>query len=232
MRSASEVAHVDFDFIVLATKLSNHPKDPLIETLRPAVKDTTTLVSVQNGITSEIALRHAFDNAIFSSTCYINCTQSQPGFVEQVSNVRPHAFYVGINRPGRHSDGKRELETLVGLDDAFAQVDDAHGERWRKMIFNTAWSLSTSLLDKDTHGVLQDKNGPQLVFGLAQEAYRIGRSLGIDLDANLPMATLDSPRNAPAIVPSMLQDIRRGKPIEVEALCGKYCGPTYPQASC
>lgn len=221
VRTPSEVSHVNFDYVVLATKFSNHSSDPLIDSIRPAVGSKTALVSVQNGITSEMILRRAFDNPIFSSTCYISCVQRQPGMVEQVSHVRPHAFYLGINRPGRLSDGSKELETLVGLDDAFARVEDAHGERWRKMIFNTAWSLSTALMNKNTHQVLQDSSGAQLVLGLAQEAHRVGISMGIDLAADLPKLTVESASRAPALVPSMLHDIRNGKPIEVEALCGQ-----------
>lgn len=221
MRAASEVSHVDFDYIVLATKLSAQSNDPLIESIRPAVNSRTTLVSVQNGVTSELALRRAFDNPVLSSTCYISCTQRLPGIVEQVSHVRPHAFYLGINRPGRFSDGNKELRTLVDLDNAFARVDDAHAERWRKMIFNTAWSLSTSLMNRNTHEVLQDTSGSELVLGLAEETLSVARAQGINLSPDLPHVTIETARKAPALVPSMLQDIRRGKPIEVEALCGK-----------
>lgn len=197
--------------------------DPLLESIRPAIKPSTTLVSVQNGVSSELALSRAFENPIFSSTCYISCAQTAPGFVEQVSSVRPHAFYVGIHRPGRLSSGKQELDTLVSLDDTcLAKVEDAHAERWRKVIFNTAWSLSTSLLDKDTHQVLADNHGVQIVLGLAREAYNVALSLGIKLSPDLPSTTIESARRAPCIVPSMLQDIRKGKPIEVEALCGKF----------
>lgn len=221
VRAAAEVSHVNFDYIVLATKLSAQSNDPLIESIRPAVSSDTALVSVQNGVTSELALGRAFDNPILSSTCYISCTQRLPGLVEQISHVRPHAFYLGVNRPGLFSDGKKELKNLVELDDAFAGVDDAHAERWRKMIFNTAWSLSTSLMNRNTHEVLQDSSGSELVLGLAEEALSVARVQGINLSPDLPLVTLETARKAPALVPSMLQDIRRGKPIEVEALCGK-----------
>lgn len=221
-RAPSEVSHVDFDYVVLATKLTNAPHDPLIDSIRAAVRAKTVLVSVQNGVTSENALRRAFDNnPIFSSTCYISCAQRAPGIVEQISHVRPHAFYVGVNRAGRSSDGKAELNRLVTLDNAFAQVADAHGERWRKMIFNTAWSLSTSLMDRNTHEVLRDPEGAQLVLGLAQEAHRVARAVGVDVASDIPKYTVESASKADPIVPSMLQDIRAGRPIEVEALCGE-----------
>lgn len=221
VRTPSDVSHVDFDYVVLATKSSNHATDPIVDSIHPVVNRKTTLVSVQNGVTSETALRLAYENPIVSSTCYISCLQKRPGMVEQASHVRPHAFYLGINRPGRFSDGKQELNTLVGLDHAFSQVSDAQSERWRKMIFNTAWSLSAALMDKNTHEILRDNGGVQLAMSLAQEAHRIGRSMGVELAADLPELTIESARRAPPLVPSMLRDIRSGKPIEVEALCGK-----------
>ncbi|KAL1301854.1 hypothetical protein AAFC00_006039 [Neodothiora populina] len=220
VKSPSDVSHVEFDYVVLATKLGKQSNRTLVDSIRPVIRPKTCLVSVQNGIDAEIALRQAFRNPVFSSTCYISCSQKQPGIVEHVSSIRPHAFYMGINRPGTLSSGEKELASFVSLDSAFTKVDDAHVERWRKMIFNTAWSLSTSLMDCNTHEVLRDDSGLRLVSGLAQEAYRVGRMMGINLPTDIPKYTVESAGKAPALVPSMLQDIRAGKPIEVEALCG------------
>lgn len=220
VRSAKEASKVSYDYVVLATKSIND--EDLARSLRPLVGSKTTLVSAQNGVTSELALRRCgFTNPILSATCYISCRQPSVGVVEQISHVKPHAFYIGKHSNGRGPSGDLALDALVSLDQSFAKAEDAQKQRWEKMVFNAAWSPSSALFEKDTHGLLQDPAGMEVVRGLAYEAVAVGRAMGVSLSDELVQATVSGPASVPAIVPSMLQDRRLKRTLELDALCGK-----------
>nr|POF06954.1 putative 2-dehydropantoate 2-reductase [Quercus suber] len=220
IRSPSEVSHVAYDYVVVATKLTEESADSMGRSLSLVVKDQTTLVSAQNGVTSELALRKCgFDNPILSTTCYISCRQPRAGVVEQISHVRPHAFYIGKHSSGRRNNGDLALDTLVSLDDSFAKVEDAQTQRWEKMVFNAAWNPTSALFGKDTHGLLQDAAEMQTVRALAAEAVAVGQAMGIPLSDELVATTVNGPSRAPPIEPSMLQDLKCNRPLELEALC-------------
>ena len=227
--TAEAATKVSYDYVVLATKSIND--DDLKKSLKPLVGRHTTLVSAQNGVTSELALRRCgFTNPILSATCYISCRQPSVGVVEQISQVKPHAFYIGKHSGGSADD--RELDALVSLDESFAKAEDAQKQRWEKMVFNAAWSPSSALFEKDTHGLLQDPAAMEVVRGLAREAIAVGRATGIRLKDELVETTLLGPARVPTIVPSMLQDRRLGRPLELEALCGMFIPPASVSFSC
>ena len=217
-----EVAHIPYDYVVLATKSEQESAASLRHTLQAVVRGRTTLVSAQNGVGSELKLRQCgFDNPILSATCYISCQQPIPGRVEQISHVKPHAFYIGIHSGGIFSSGEQELDTFSSLDSSFGKVEDAQRQRWEKMVFNASWNPSSVLFDKDTHDLLRDPAAVRAVRALASEAAAVGRAMGVNLSEDLVDATVSGPAKAPRIIPSMLQDFRNGRPLEVDALCGE-----------
>jgi 2-dehydropantoate 2-reductase len=60
----------------------------------------------------------------------------------------------------------------------------------------------------------------QLVRQLATETYNVAVHMGIALPDNLPERTIELARINPSLAPSMLQDARKKKLMEVDSLCG------------
>ncbi|KAH7052026.1 2-dehydropantoate 2-reductase-like protein [Macrophomina phaseolina] len=226
IRSMREVADMPFDFVVCANKVTSSDGLSFIKELEPAVSRHTTLVSAQNGVGVEAPLRRAFrTNTILSAICYISCLQPAPGIVHQVSNIRSHALHVGTYDP-RGDDAARvdaaNLERFVALDEKFKQIGDVQAERWTKQIFNGAWNPMTAISGLETHPLL---NSPYVhtVGQLATEMYDVAVKLGVSLSDDLPAQTIEFARNNPSMAPSMLQDARKRRPMEVESLCGNVC---------
>lgn len=222
-KSVLEVRDVSYDYVVCATKIVRSNEAAIEDAVGPAVRPTTTLVSVQNGINVEQPLTKAFpQNLVLSAICYISCQQTGLGLVEQVSQIRPHAFHIG---PSNHGtiDAKSEatrVHDLVRLDAKFKAVEDINTERWIKMIFNGAWNPVAALSGCDTHQILQQPLLLTMVGRLAEEIYEVAVKSGANLPRDLPQRTLNSAARAPAMVPSMLQDARNGREMEHELLCG------------
>jgi 2-dehydropantoate 2-reductase len=223
VRSTHEVSDVAFDYVVCANKATTSDRLSLINELAPAVSTKTALVSVQNGVGVEAPLRHAFqNNTVLSAVCYISCLQPIPGSVEQVSNIRPHAFHIGTyDTPeycGSVADTYR-LEDFVSLDDKFKKIEDVQAERWTKQIFNGAWNPMTAITGLETHQLLASPH-LQMVRQLATETYHVAVQMGISLPKDLPDRTIELARINPSMAPSMLQDARKKKLMEIDSLCG------------
>ncbi|KAF4302521.1 2-dehydropantoate 2-reductase [Botryosphaeria dothidea] len=226
IRSTREVSDMSFDYVVCANKVTSSDGFSFIKELGPAVSKNTTLVSAQNGVGVEAPLRSVFrNNTILSAVCYISCLQPVPGIIQQVSNIRPHAFHVGTYDPrdsGAAEVDSLKLEKFVALDDKFKQIGDVQAERWTKQIFNGAWNPMTAISGLETHPLLESPY-VQTVLQLATEIYEVAVNLEISLSDDLPVQTIEFARNNPSLAPSMLQDARKNRPMEVESLCGNIC---------
>ena len=223
LRNVQEVEQVSFDYVICANKVTSSDRLGLMESIRPVVGSRTTLVSVQNGINVEYPLKAAFNGrTILSAVCYISC-QHESDSVHQVSQIRPHAFHIGVYNDNNTNVNleNSKLETLVSLDTKFKAIQDVHTERWTKAIFNGSWNPVTALTGFDTHHVLNDPLSLATVQDLAEEIYKIAIKSGAKLSAEIPSRTIAMVRNASPIISSMLQDARRGHGLEIEPVCGK-----------
>lgn len=224
-RSTHEMSDMAFDYVVCANKVTTFGGLSFANELARVVSRNTTLVSAQNGVGVETPLRHAFqNNTILSAVCYISCLQPFPGVVEQVSNIRPHAFHIGTyDTPGQNIPVVEEqrLKHFIALEEKFKEIKDVGAERWTKQIFNGAWNPTTAISGLETHGVLAS---PYLgmVCDLAKEIFNVAVKMGISLPTDLPLRTIELARINPSLVPSMLQDVRNMKMMEVESLCGEF----------
>jgi 2-dehydropantoate 2-reductase len=223
VRSTNEVSDVDFDYVVCANKVTTSDHLSIVDDLTPVVSTKTALVSVQNGVGVEAPLRYAFQsNTVLSAVCYISCVQPVPGIVEQVSNIRPHAFHIGTyDTPGYRASvlDHCRLEDFVALDDKFKQIEDVQAERWTKQVFNGAWNPMTAITGLETHQLLASPH-LQIVRQLATEIFHVAVQMGIPLPEDLPDRTIELARIYPSLAPSMLQDARKNKLMEIDSLCG------------
>jgi 2-dehydropantoate 2-reductase len=224
VRSTREVSDISFDYVVCANKATSSDGLSFINDLTPVVSKKTALVSVQNGVGVEAPLRHAFQkNTVLSAVCYISCLQPIPGIVEQVSNIRPHAFHIGTYDTPEHSGSiadKFKLRDFVALDGKFKQIDDVRAERWTKQIFNGAWNPMTAITGLETHQLLASPH-LHIVRQLATETFNVAVGMGVSLPKDLPVKTIEMARMNPSMAPSMLQDARKRKLMEVDSLCGQ-----------
>jgi 2-dehydropantoate 2-reductase len=225
---ADSFVHADlvgrYDYIILANKIKSEDDiEQMIRGLRNIVQQDVVLVSTQNGIGNERPLALAFaENAILSSVCNMSCSQPKPGFVEQTVAITPHAFHLGIYSKGERtiSDGIIKLKSLAAIDPQFCAVPNVHGEKWQKLLFNTAWNSMTAIAGADTHELLRSPASTKLVRQLAEEAYRIGIVSGASLAQSSPDDVIELARWSKAIITSSLRDTRKGRKVEIYSITG------------
>ena len=100
-------------------------------------------------------------------------------------------------------------------------VNDADALVWGKLVINAAINPLTALLRVPNGELLQRPAAHKMMSVLAQEAAAVAAAQGIHLPfEDAVQAAEDVARKTASNHSSMFQDIRRGAPTEIDAICG------------
>lgn len=135
----------------------------------------------------------------------------------------------GLVRPGGEGkislERKQALAPLVrALEAAHFRVEsvpDAEALAWGKLVVNAAINPLTAILRIPNGGLIQNPSARALMAGLAREVAAVAGAEGIHLPFPDPVqAAEEVARQTAANHSSMLQDVLRGAPTEIDAICG------------
>lgn len=102
-----------------------------------------------------------------------------------------------------------------------ASSPDVEALLWGKLVINAAINPLTALLNISNGKLLEIQPARDLVFRIACEAAAVALALGIQLPYSDPRLALEAvARQTAANRSSMLQDLQRGAPTEIDAICG------------
>lgn len=100
-------------------------------------------------------------------------------------------------------------------------VEDAQSLVWGKLVINAAINPLTALLRVPNGNLLEVPSARALMGALAQETAQVAAAEGIELPFLDPVSAAEEvARRTSANRSSMLQDILRGAPTEIDAICG------------
>jgi 2-dehydropantoate 2-reductase len=122
--------------------------------------------------------------------------------------------------PGPSSlSGLAELLRRAGFPVEF--VSNANGLLWGKLVINAAINPLTALLGVPNGELLEREAARALMAEVAREAAAVAASLAIQLPYDDPVAAVEAVAlRTAANRSSMLQDVERQAPTEIEAICG------------
>ena len=118
------------------------------------------------------------------------------------------------------------LQLKVYLERAGATVNlspDVLGTIWGKLVVNCAVNPVAALLDLSNGAILEHVEARRLMDEIAREVVRVARATGITLpfpDEDGPAQAVKAATINSANYCSMVQDLRRGRPTEIESLNG------------
>lgn len=136
----------------------------------------------------------------------------------------------GLVRPG--GEGVVAVQrhpALAGLTASFQkaglnvqEVADLSSLVWGKLVINVGINPLTALLGVPNGGLLESPAAVEVMGLAAREAAAVARKSGVRLDFDDPAGAAEAVAEATSRnSSSMLQDLRRGAPTEIEALCGE-----------
>jgi 2-dehydropantoate 2-reductase len=172
------------------------------------------LLTLQNGIgNQELYEKHLGEQRVCVGVTTLGATQIKPGMVEPAGE--------GPIFVGQHPRLARLLKYLSQAQFQLEITENAQSLLWGKLVINAAINPLTALLRIPNGELLERPDARTLLRSAAQETASVAASLGIDLPYPDPIAAVEDTayRTAPNFS-SMLQDVQRGTPTEIDAICG------------
>jgi 2-dehydropantoate 2-reductase len=100
-------------------------------------------------------------------------------------------------------------------------VDDAQSLTWGKLVINAAINPLTALLQVPNGELLSRPAARRMMASLASEAAEVAAAEHVHLPFSNPISAVeDVARKTAKNISSMFQDVRRGAPTEIDAICG------------
>lgn len=177
---------------------------------------TPFVISFQNGIEPGLTLRRLLDHPrVLRMVLNYGAIRSGPNSAEVMLSTPPH--YIG----GPDATFATEAGAFAGVLRRAGlpteAVNDIEPTVWKKGILNAATNPVAALTD-NTIGEVLDSPARVLLVRLIEEGIRVAKAYGIDLGpdpSDRMWAILETARNH---TPSMVGDIRGGRPTEVGQL--------------
>lgn len=225
VRNCTEAADVDgapYDYIVVCSK-AIPGKTPGV--IKPAVTPgRTVIVLIQNGIGTEDEYVQAFPtNPIVSCVVYLPATQRPAGVIKHGEVER---LEIGNYPSSTGSEHAGKFASLIQSAGATADLyEDVQLKRWYKLIVNASWNPICALtLSTDVDFMQSSSSATELVHSLMLEVRDIAETYGHvisqeEVDYQLGRAKARIANNT-GVEPSMLQDAKEGRRMEVEAIIG------------
>lgn len=217
LRVTNELAPVQGMDIVLVL-LKSHQTAAAAAKIRQALAPSGLTVTLQNGLGNREQLA-----AVLGSERVTAGVTAQGANVLAPGHIR-HAGAGETHLAATASRGDLLCEFAALLNQggiATTIVENAVGLIWGKVAVNAGLNPLTALFDIPNGAVLEDDLLCQAAMCAAREVAAVGAVQGIPLPyADAAERVVAVAQVTAANISSMLQDIRRGAPTEIEAICG------------
>ncbi|HYJ07075.1 MAG TPA: 2-dehydropantoate 2-reductase [Chthoniobacterales bacterium] len=184
-----------------------------LEPIAPLVRDDTTILCLQNGLGSEQIARAAVGNrgVVLRGITQFGAIFETPGAIKYMA-----AGYTVIEQHER-SDQIGEVLTAAGLNCHVSP--NIAAEVWHKTVINCVVNPITAILGCDVGSIVQP-GLDRLERLVIDECVAVALTQGIAFDDSDFMRQINE-RFAPSHnIASMLQDLRRGRPTEIDYMNG------------
>jgi 2-dehydropantoate 2-reductase len=206
------------DLVMLCVKLWD--TEAALHQMRPLVGPDTMVISFQNGVLKDLALRQAYDaGRILGGVGYVAATIASPGVIRQTGPMQRLVF--------GEFDGTRSARAQALL--AACQAGGIRGELsghilreiWQKYVFLVALSGTTTTIRSTIGPIREHPQTRALLLDLMREVVAVGRAHGVDLAEDYAEQRLKLADDvAPDMTSSMHHDLERGHRLEVRWLAG------------
>jgi len=171
-------------------------------------------LTLQNGLgNGETLMQELGEGRVALGVTTTGATLLGPGLVR--------AGGEGILSVERHPALGPLIEALRSAQFQVETVAEARSLIWGKLIINATINPLTALLRVPNGELLKRPTAQKLMHALANEAAMVARAEGVPLPFDDPVQAVEEvARKTASNHSSMLQDILRGTPTEIDAICG------------
>ncbi len=188
------------------------------QTIQPILKPDGLALTLQNGLGNLEKLTAVLgaNRAVLGITAQ-GATMLEPGKIRHAGHGPTHLAYTPETE--RRVTAVANLFNQAGLQTELA--DNVDSLVWAKLAVNCGINPLTALLGVPNGFLTENESAKQIMMAAARETAIVAQSLGITLPyPDAGKRALQVAQATAANHSSMLQDIQRGAPTEIEAICG------------
>lgn len=202
-----------FDIILLCVKGYDLAESARL--LAPNTGENTVVISVLNGVDNAEKLKSVLDRGkIWNGCVYIGSHIVRPGVCQQSGGSCKMFFGSETND---ETDGTR-IENIfqkAGIDAQYRA--DINNIAWEKYLFVSPLANATTFLNTTIGGLLEDREGMELMGNLLDELLALAGAYGVDFPEDIKESTIEKARVFPYEAKTSLQmDFEKGKRTEIE----------------
>ncbi len=186
--------------------------------LGPLMKETTRILSLQNGIDNPDEIAALWGKArTLAGVVYIGARLPEPGSIEHSAGGR----IVFGELDGQIGIETRRVQNLFSDAQIPSQISTAIRQAmWEKLVWNGPFCALSCLARATVKEIMEADSLRNLALVCMEEIREAARSQAIELGASAIGEAMELSRNIGDFKPSMLQDLEAGKPLEYEAFNG------------
>lgn len=171
-------------------------------------------LTLQNGLGNREILENALgENRVGLGVTTTGATILEPGRVR--SGGKGPIYF------GPHPRSKSIVELLTKAGFEMKPVEDVSGLLWGKLVINAGINPLSALLEVPNGALLESSSVMELMVSAAEETAAVAAALDVELPFVDPdVQVKEVARSTAENTSSMLQDIRRGAPTEIDAING------------
>ena len=206
------------DLVMLCVKLWD--TDTALEQLRPVVGERTAVISFQNGVLKDDALRAAYGaGRVMGGVGYVATTIERPGVIRQTGPMQRLIF--GEFDGARSARGEAFLAACLAGGIKAELSEDILREIWQKFVFLVALSGTTTTIRRTIGPIREHPQTRQFFLDVMREVVAVGRAHGVNLAPDYAEVRLKLADDvAFDMTSSMHHDLERGNRLEVRWLAG------------
>jgi len=207
------------DIVLFAVKLWD--SETAAAACKPLLGANTTLIMLQNGVDGVARLAPILGSEpLVGGVAYISSFIGQPGTIRHHGNFARLQFGEADGSARARLSDFMQTCTKAGFDAGLSP--DIELAQWQKYVLLSGMSGATAMNRQPIGPILSDATKREFFLNLMAETAAVGRARGIAIDANyaedrLTFAETSMP---PDMRASMLDDLERGKPLELDWLAG------------
>ena len=228
-----------YDVILLMTK-QLHNKE-VVTFLKDYLADDGVIVTLQNGLPEPGIAEIVGSNRTIGCVVEWGATLSEPGVCVLTSHPDSLSFHMG-KLEGISDEQFNKVKSLLELMCPVHEETNLIGARWSKLLINATYSGLGTVVGGTFGDVTENKESRRIAVRCMKECIDVGHGAGAVFapvqgknitklfyykgSLKRAFATLLVPiamKKHRAIEPSMLQDLKKGKPCEVDAINGIVC---------
>jgi 2-dehydropantoate 2-reductase len=206
------------DCVLFTVKL--YDTDPAGALIGPVVGPETMVVNLQNGIDGEERLAAIIgEDHVVGGVAYISAHIEAPGKISHAGKGAKLTFGELDGTATPRIEALAAACAKAGYE--FEVSDDIQGPLWSKLAMLASMSAVSCLTRLPIDVVARTPETAALLRSAMEEVVQVARAKGVNLSDDTVQRVLSFGRSmGTSIKPSMLVDLERGKPLEVDHLSG------------